>query len=89
MLLHRNTACFSTDCAGVSQGTVCRLSSFLTLTTQTAAPLARDATDSFVVTVWQESMWDYASNPFDGDDSYFTRAGDAKDESQFHESYKH
>ena len=68
------------------------LSSFLTWTTQTAASLARDATDSFVVTAWHESMWEYASNPFDGGDSYFTRAGDAKNESQFdwlHESYKH
>ena len=33
-----------------------------------------------MVSVWQEGMWDYASNLFDGDHCYLIRAGDAEDE---------
>ena len=83
MLLHRNPACFSTDFAGLSQATatvcrqVCRCCLF---SLEPLKPLVRDTTDSFVETIWQESMWDYASNPFDGDHSYFTRAGGMEDE---------
>ena len=51
MLLHR--FCWSIASERVS------LLSLFTLTTQTATPFAHDDSDSFVVTVRQEIMWDY------------------------------
>ena len=38
---------------------------------------------------WQSGKKVCGTNPFDGDHSYFTRAGDSEDETQIYESYEH